>query len=161
MAKEAASHIDTLKACPLFKGFSESGMNLVARVMRKRLIPAGSPIFVQSMVSDAAFILCKGKVSLSIKPAQGNERIISEINPIEAFGELSLIIGGTRMMTATAGTDCEILEIPRRDFVKLQKQKPQACLKLMLNIIRQFASKTVACRDILTPLLLSQLPGDS
>ena len=161
MANDAVSNVSTLKVCPVFRGFSDSGYLMMAKIVRERNIPGSTPIFVQNMVAESMFIVKLGVVSLSIRDEAGKDHALEKLAPGDAFGELSLLIGGHRMVTATASTDCEILEIPRRDFSKLQKQKPQACLKLMINIVNQFGKKVAGCRDYLSPLLLSQLPAIS
>jgi len=157
MAADSTSYVPALKACSAFRGFSDAGYLMMAKISRERDIPEGTPIFVQSMVAESMFVLKLGVVNLSIKGADGKEHLLEKLAPGDAFGELSLLIGGHRMVTATAGTNCELLEIPRRDFARLQKQKPQACLKLMMNIVNQFGSKLAACHEYLTPLLLAQL----
>jgi CRP/FNR family transcriptional regulator, cyclic AMP receptor protein len=159
MANDAVSNVSTLKTCPVFRGFSDSGFLMMAKIARERKIQQGTPIFVQDMEAESMFIVQLGVVKLSIKSAEGKDHPLDKLAPGDAFGELSLIIGGHRLVTATAETNCEILEIPRRDFAKLQKQKPQACLKLMINIVNQFGSKLAACKDYLGPLLVSQLKG--
>jgi CRP-like cAMP-binding protein len=152
MSKQAA-----MKACPLFKGFSESGMAMMEKIARERKIPANTPIFVEDMVAESMFIVVMGVVRLSIRSADGQDQVLEKLAPGEAFGELSLLIGGHRMLTAAAETDCEVLEINRRDFAKLQKQKPQACLKLLMAVVNQFGKKVLACKDHLKPLILTQI----
>lgn len=151
------SNPEVLKACPLFKGFSEAGMLLMGKLARERNIPAGTPIFVENMVAESMFVLKNGVVSLSIKSPDGRDHPLEKLAPGDAFGELSLLIGGHRMVTASAETDCELLEIPRRDFAKLQKQKPQTCLKLMINIVKQFGKRIGAAGEQLKPLVLTQV----
>ncbi len=152
MSKQAA-----MKACPLFKGFSESGLAMMEKIARERKIPANTPIFVEDMVAESLFIVVLGVVRLSIRSADGRDQVLEKLAPGESFGELSLLIGGHRMVTATAETDCEVLEINRRDFAKLQKQKPQACLKLLISIVNQFGKRVFACKDHLKPLILTQI----
>jgi CRP-like cAMP-binding protein len=146
-----------MKSCSLFRGFSESGMAMMEKIARERKIPANTPIFVEDMVAESMFIVVLGVVRLSIRPADGQDQILEKLAPGEAFGELSLLIGGHRMVTATAETDCDVLEISRRDFAKLQKQRPQVCLKLMISIVNQFGQKVFACKDHLKPLILTQI----
>jgi CRP-like cAMP-binding protein len=148
---------EMLKACPLFRGFSDTGMLLMGKLARERSIPAGTPIFVENMVAESMFVVRSGVVRLSIKSPDGRDHPMETLAPGDAFGELSLLVGGHRMVTATAETDCELLEIPRRDFAKLQKQKPQTCLKLMINIVNQFGRKVATAGEHLKPLLLSQI----
>jgi len=151
------SHAEVLKACPLFKGFSETGLLLMGKLARPREIPAATPIFVENMVAESLFVLRSGAVQLSIKSPDGRDQPLDRLTPGDSFGELSLLIGGQRMLTATAEIDCELLEIPRRDFAKLQKQKPQTCLKLMINIVGAFGKRVGAAGEHLKPLLLSQI----
>ena len=146
-----------MKACPLFKGYSESGMAMMEKIARERKIPANTPIYVEDMVAESMFIVVLGVVRLSIRSADGQDQVLEKLVPGEAFGELSLLIGGHRMLTASAETDCDVLEITRRDFAKLQKQKPQACLKLLIAIVNQFGKKVLACKDHLKPMVLTQI----
>jgi len=152
MSKQVA-----MKVCPLFKGFSDSGMAMMEKITRERKIPANTPIFVEDMVAESMFIVVMGIVRLSIRSTEGQDKVLEVLAPGDAFGELSLLIGGHRMITATAETDCDVLEISRRDFAKLQKQKPQACLKLLMAIVNQFGKKILACKDHLKPLILTQI----
>ncbi len=155
--KVSMSDPGVLKSCALFSGFSETGLLVLSKITQQRSIPAGTPIFVENMVAESMFIIKQGEVSLSIKDEKGKDHALEIISGTEAFGELSLLIGGQRMVTATAVSDCELLEISRRDFAKLQKQKPQACLKLMIKIVANFGKKISNCREYLKPILLSQL----
>ena len=151
------SNASVLKSCSLFRGFSDAGLAMMEKIARERSIPAGSPIFVESMVGESLFVIKAGVVELSLKAVSGKDVKLDRLAPGETFGELGLLIGGHRMVTATAGTACELIEINRRDFAKLQKQKPQACLKLMLAIVDQVGKRLTASREHLRPLLLAQL----
>lgn len=151
------SNASALKSCSLFRGFSDAGLMMMEKIARERSIPAGSPIFVESMVGESLFVIKTGVVELSLKALSGKDVKLDKLAPGETFGELGLLIGGHRMVTATAGTPCVLLEINRRDFAKLQKQKPQACLKLMMAIVDQVGKRLAASREHLRPLLLTQL----
>jgi CRP-like cAMP-binding protein len=151
------SQMEALKACPLFRDFTDTGLLVISKLIRERNIQAGTPIFVENMVAESLFLVKSGVVGLSVQSNDGRQVTLQKLVPGDTFGELSLLIGGQRMVTATAKTDCGLLEIPRQDFARLQKQKPQACLKLMINIVRHFGDKLSAAREHIKPLILSQL----
>ncbi len=155
MASDNVETAALLKACSLFRGFTDPGLLVISRITVGKKIPAGTPIFVQNMVADAMYIIQVGVVELSLRSSQGKEAPLGRLTTGESFGELSLLVGGHRMVTATAVTDCELLEISRRQFANLQKQKPQACLKLILNIVRGFGERLNACRNQLIGVLVS------
>ncbi|RME26115.1 MAG: cyclic nucleotide-binding domain-containing protein [Deltaproteobacteria bacterium] len=157
MADDAVSRAEFLGGCELFRGFSETGLLIVSRICRQKSIPASTPIFVQNMVSDSLYIVKSGKVALSIKARSGAERICGYLSPAESFGELALLFEGRRQVTATAVEDCELVEITRRDFAALQKQKPQACLKLMMNIVNEFGKRLASAGGVLSSLLADKL----
>src|SRR5687767_8828973 len=123
-----------LKPNPLLKGFSDDGVKIIQSVVQPRQLEAGSPIFVEKMLGESAFLLVQGEIAL-LTSRGGVERVVGGLAAPEHFGEMSLLSPGPRRITARARTPVTLLEIHRRDFVNLQKQRPQACLKLMGNIV--------------------------
>jgi hypothetical protein len=57
-------------------------------------------------------------------------------------------------VSAVAATPCQVLELTQRDFVRLQPQKPQACLKLALAIGADVAARASESRELLRDLAL-------
>ena len=67
------------------------------------------------------------------------------------FGEMSLIDGDPRSATVTAGTDCLVMMLPRRRFLKLVESEPKVALAIMTTLSRrvrslQAASVSDVCR---------------
>jgi cAMP-binding proteins - catabolite gene activator and regulatory subunit of cAMP-dependent protein kinases len=151
--------IQALKSCPLFTGYPEPGLLMIAKIARNRPVTAQTPIVVENMVAESMYIVKNGIVQLSVRAMDGRDIVLEQLAPGEFFGEMSLLIGGHRMVTATAKTDCELIEIMRRDFIKLQNQKPQACFKLVISIINQFSKKLTGCREYLKTLMVAGFSG--
>jgi len=129
-----------LKDNPLLRGFTEDGVKIVQAAVTVRRLDAGSPIFVEKMLGESAFLLAQGEIALFVTRG-GQEREIGALMAPESFGELALLSPGPRRISARARTACVLLAIPRRDFLNLQKQRPQACLKLLSNIVERFGQK--------------------
>jgi CRP-like cAMP-binding protein len=142
-----------LKACTLFRGFTEAGVEMIASVALERRFPRGVPLFVENMVGDSLIILSDGQVKLSAKNKGGEEVPLGELGPGDYLGELSLIRQAQRMCTATAVIDANALEIRHADFQKLMAKKPQACMKLLLAIVSHFGQKVTDNRDNFRSLL--------
>ena len=70
----------------------------------------------------------------------------------EHFGELALLRGGRRAVTARARTSCRLVELRRDDFNQLLQNKPQACIKLMLAIFATVEKRLEAIRGDLVEL---------
>jgi CRP/FNR family cyclic AMP-dependent transcriptional regulator len=141
-----------LQQHPLFTGLTEDGIRILQTICVPRHIEVGSPIFVQRMHGESAFLLVAGEVMLSVEREHG-ERELGVLEAPDAFGELSLIQPSPRKVTATARTQVGVIEIARRDFINLQKQRPQACAKLLININERFGQRLQAVGPLLDKLV--------
>ncbi len=153
------SKTETLSRCSLFSGFTDVGLTIISSIAEEKKLRAGTPIFVEGMVGESLYILMSGDVSLLIRDEAGSEREVGRIAPFEAFGELALLGEGTRLASTKTKTDCVLLEIQRKDFNRLQKKKPQACLKLLMAIVHSFSQRLDDNRDAWKQVLLSASEG--
>lgn len=141
-----------LRNSPLFQGFTETGIGILSGICTPRTYPAGTPLFVEQMVSDSLLIVGEGRVALSTKTDKG-DLPLGELGPGDWLGELSLIATGQRMCTATAATPVAAFEIRQADFQKLVASKPQACMKLLMAICTHLGQKVIANREALRTLV--------
>lgn len=145
--------VDALRACALFRGFTDTGLQILAGIAHERLFPKGVPLFVENMVADALIILVDGKVKVSTKNSAGVDVSLGEVGGGDYLGELSLIQPGQRMCSATAATQVLAVELRHADFQRLMAQKPQACLKLLMSICSTFGQKVSDNREAFRALL--------
>jgi len=148
-----ASVAEALQTCPLFKGFTETGVQILAGIATERTFPRGSPLFVENMVADSLLVVSEGQVRLSSKNGAGEEVMLGELSNGDWLGELSLIQQGQRLCTAVATSPVVAIEIRLADFQRLLSQKPQACIKLLMSICSHFGQKVADNRDALKSLL--------
>jgi CRP-like cAMP-binding protein len=103
------------------------------------------------MVGESLFIVKSGTVRVTQRTPDG-EREIGVLGPGEHLGEMALLARTVRLVSAVAATPVEVLEITHRDFVRLQPQKPQACLKLAIAIGADLAGRVAELREQLRAL---------
>lgn len=142
-----------LKACPLFKDFTDVGIQIFAAIGVSRAFPKGTALFQESRPGESLFIISDGKVRLTAKSSGGEDVALGDVGGGEPLGELALIQKGERMCTATAITDVTAVEIRHADFQKLASQKPQACMKLLMGIVTHFGQKVRDNRDAMKSLV--------
>jgi CRP-like cAMP-binding protein len=140
-----------LKVNPLLRGFTDDGVKIIQAAVTPRQLEPGMPIYVERMMGEAAFLLAHGEVSVHVN-RNGQDKELGQLLAPDAFGELSLVQAGPRRVSTRARTPVLLLEITRRDFVALQKQRPQACLKLIMNITERFAQKSIEAAPYLERL---------
>jgi CRP/FNR family transcriptional regulator, cyclic AMP receptor protein len=78
------------------------------------LFPSKRRIFVQGDAADAVFYIQEGKVRLTVVSNSGKEAILGILNEGAFFGEGGLAGQPLRMGSATAMTDCELLQIDKK-----------------------------------------------
>lgn len=143
--------LETLQRSSLFKEFTETGLRIFASIAVEKTVPAGTPLFVEAMAGESLFILKSGTVRITQRVEQA-ERERAVLGPGEHLGALALLAKSTRLVSAVAATDCEVVELTQRDFARLQPEKPQACLKLALAIVADLAARVGENRDLVREL---------
>lgn len=145
--------VTALRDSPLFKGFTETGLNIIAGICAQRTYPQGTPLFVENMVADSLLVIADGRVALNTKGQKGEDLHLGELTVGDWLGELSLINTGQRMCSAIAVSPVVAYEIRQGDFQKLLGLKPQACIKLLMAVCSTFGQKVVDNKEALRTLL--------
>jgi CRP/FNR family cyclic AMP-dependent transcriptional regulator len=71
-------------------------------------------IFTQGDAADTVFYIQEGKVRLTVVSKVGKEATLGILNPRDFFGEGSLAGQPLRMGSASAMTDCELMQIDKK-----------------------------------------------
>lgn len=124
-----------LKAAPLFRGFTDTGLQIIASIAQMKTIPPGTPLFVEQMIGESLFVVADGKIRLAVRGPLGEEVVLCRVSGPASLGEAALLRPGPRQCSATAESMSTVIEITRRDVAALQRSKPQACLKLMMGVV--------------------------
>jgi CRP/FNR family transcriptional regulator, cyclic AMP receptor protein len=76
--------------------------------------PRKQTVFTQGDAADAIFYIQEGRVRLTVVSESGKEATLGILSEGEFFGEGSLAGQAVRMGSATAMTDCELLQIDKK-----------------------------------------------
>jgi CRP/FNR family cyclic AMP-dependent transcriptional regulator len=102
---------------PAKKTFEFDPKQLLATIGEGRKVvtfPKKRPIFAQGDAADSVFYIQVGKVRLTVVSKIGKEATLGILNEGDFFGEGSLAGQTLRMGSATAMTNCEILQIDKK-----------------------------------------------
>lgn len=147
---------ELLKRCVLFKDFTPIGIEILATIATPKIMLAGKPLFVEGSPAEALVIVVEGRIQIAMKSPDGRDMPIASLGAGEHLGEMALLAAGRHPMhlcSALAEVDSKILEITNSDFQAVMKEKPQACLKLLLAAVSEFARKSQEAREPLRHLL--------
>jgi CRP-like cAMP-binding protein len=125
----------------LFGKLSASEIDSLISYSRIERYPAGREIFAKGSPGQSLVAVLRGSIKISSLSNEGKEIVFNIISAGEIFGEIGFLDGEERSADATAMTDCELLVLNRRDFLRLLENRADLCM-IMLRILCQRLRQT-------------------
>ncbi len=88
-----------LKEIPLFSGLSDEKIDALTKVARRKTFPKNTVLCSEGDLSDSLYIICTGKVKVTMNSEEGKEVILSILGPGEYLGEMPLLDSEPRSAT--------------------------------------------------------------
>jgi CRP/FNR family transcriptional regulator, cyclic AMP receptor protein len=107
--------------------------------------PKGAVLFVESQAPRGIFVLCKGRVKLSICAVDGKTVIVRIAEPGEVLGLGACVSGKPYELTAETIDTCQVNFVKREDFLRFLKEHGDACFKVAQLLSDKYNS---ACREV-------------
>jgi hypothetical protein len=120
-----------LRDSSLFEGLSGEELYPVAEIAQPSFLAPGEVVIRQGDPGDALFVVARGTVHV-VK----GETKLRELGPGEVFGELALLDGAPRAATVVAGTEAQLLRIPRAEFEALLDESPELARGVIRTLIK-------------------------
>ena len=126
-------------------GDALTGVDILAGLepeVRQRVIAAAVPrtyrkgqlLFVENDPGESLIILRRGAVMVFRTAPTGERAVLSVMRPPETVGELSLLDGGARSLSAEAIEDCQALALSRAAFLDLVHSNPRILDAVMRSL---------------------------
>ena len=119
---------------PLFRQLSQSALEKMSGLMVKVSYKAGDTIFLEREPGDALYVVDSGRVRIWVRDGDSNEVTLSELEPGNFFGEMSVLDGGKRSANATAVADTTLDCLGREEFEGFLVENPQAAVEVIRGI---------------------------
>src|SRR3989442_12026857 len=119
---------------PLFRELSSDALEKISALMVKVTYKTGDTIFLEHEPGDALYVVDSGKVRIWVSDKDGNDVTLSELEPGNFFGEMSVLDGGRRSASATAVVDTALHCLRREDFEYFLAEHPQAALEVIRRV---------------------------
>jgi CRP/FNR family cyclic AMP-dependent transcriptional regulator len=81
-------------------------------------------IFSQGAPADSVLYIQKGKVKITVVSERGKEAVVAVLGPDEFCGEGCLAGQPRRMATASAMTECDIMQLRKADIIRVLHEEP-------------------------------------
>ena len=126
---------NTLMLKSIFGGADKESLSAMRSVARKITYPANTILTRQGEVEHTLYIVLKGRVAVSQKLENGQERLLGFVDPGKSFGEMSLIDDTPRMATCTTVVETTVLEVDEDVFDKVVMSNPSVAYSMLRRIL--------------------------
>ena len=145
-----------LRLEPTFCGLSVSALEMFDRIKFENAYPKDAVLFIEGQAPSGIFLLCKGKVKLSLCAGDGKTFIMKVAQAGDLLGVSAAISGKPYESTAETLEPSEVSFIKRDDFLRFLKANPDACFRVTEQLGRNYST---ACHEVRS-LGLSQSSGE-
>jgi len=107
--------------------------------------PKGAVLFVEGQAPRGIFVLCKGRVKLSISSSDGKTLILKIAEAGEVLGLSATVSGKPYELTAETIDPCQVNFVKREDFLRFLREHSDACFRVAEQLSEKYNS---ACHEI-------------
>ena len=125
-----------LKNIPLFSCLTDSELTAIEKIAVKKTFPKNTILLSEGDSTDALYVICEGKVKVTIDDNEGKELILSILGTGEYFGEMALLDDEPRSASVTTKETTQLLIISKNDFMGFFSSNPIA-LNLLKDLIKR------------------------
>ena len=135
---------DVLAGVEMFAGLEPEARQRVMAAAVPRTYRKGQLLFVEGDPGESLIILRRGSVLVFRTAPTGERAVLSVIRPPDVLGEVSLLDGSARSLSAEALEDCTALALSRGAFIELVHASPRmldAVMRSLGGLIRRLTEQ--------------------
>lgn len=118
---------EALAQVPLFSHLSKRSLRKIADLTEEVRYMQGASIVKEGRVGDSFFVILEGQA----KVVNSQGKVVNRLLPGDFFGEISLLDGGARTATVISETPLVMLQLKRKDFLRVLEEDPGVTVKLL------------------------------
>ncbi len=134
-----------LKSENFFCAMSVKAVKAFEAVKFTTAYPEGAVLFVEGQPPRGVFMLCKGRVKLSLTSSDGKALILKILNAGEVLGLNAAVSGRSYEVTAETLEPCQVNFVKREDFLRFLSGQSEASIRAAQQLSRNYHA---ACEQI-------------
>src|SRR6201987_2140735 len=134
-----------MRAERLFCDLPTSALQAFENIKYATAYPKGAVLFVEGQAPRGIFVLCKGRVKLSICATDGKTLIVKIAEPGEVLGLSASVSGKPYELTAETIDPCQANFVKREDFLRFLRDHSDACFKVAEQLSEKYNN---ACHEV-------------
>jgi len=134
-----------LRAGRIFCDLNTTALQILERIKYVTVYPEGAVLFIEGQAPRGIFVLCKGRVKLSLSAGDGKTIILKIVEPGEVLGLSATVSGKPYELAAETIEPCQISFVKREDLLHFLKENHDACFKVVVQLSVKYND---ACHDL-------------
>ncbi len=134
MSSEKIDIPGLLSRMPLFSALSRADLAHMAAATRERRLQKGERLFQRGEQPKGFFLVVWGQVKLAFTSAQGNEKVVEILGPLQSFGEAVMFLDQPYPVLGEALADTLVLHIGAQAVFGQIEQDPRFARKLLAGM---------------------------
>jgi serine phosphatase RsbU (regulator of sigma subunit) len=119
----------------VFRGLDEAGLEELRRVAELHTYPEQTTLIKQGDKGNTLYVIIEGRVAVTQRLEDGQERLLGIRGPREFFGELALLDETPRMASCVTLTPTKVLEVTEETFDKVLESSPAVAYAIMRHVV--------------------------
>jgi CRP/FNR family cyclic AMP-dependent transcriptional regulator len=145
-----------LRSEGFFCQFSKRVLQVFDSIKYITAYPGGAVLFVEEEPPRAVFVLCQGRVKLSMSSSEGKTVTLRTAQPGEVLGLHAVVSGKPYEVTAETLGPCQVNFVRREDFLQFLREHPEASIHAARELSSSYQS---ACEQIRSLALTHSASG--
>ena len=128
-----------------FRDLSTAALKAFEAIKYASAYPPGTVLFMEGQVPRGVFVLCQGRVKLSLCSADGKTLILKIAAPGEVLGLSATVSGKPYEVTAETIDPCQISSVKREDFLHFLSHHSDFCFRVAEQLSDTY---NTACHEV-------------
>ncbi|MGW8319838.1 MAG: PP2C family protein-serine/threonine phosphatase [Candidatus Promineifilaceae bacterium] len=133
----------------IFRGLDDKSLDILRELAQMRTYPPQTYLCHQGEIEHTFYVIVEGRVAITQRLEDGQERLLSIRGPRDYFGELGLLDDTPRMADCVTITAVTVLEVTEEVFQRVLANSPPVAYALMRHVVEMLrATDRLAIADL-------------
>lgn len=123
--------LEAVRAAPLFRRMPDATMDALLAGASVMAVPRFGTLFFQDEMADRFFLLLSGSVKLSRLSADGDEAVVSLVEPGQIFAEADMFASARYPLSAEAVEPTRVLVFTAEAFFRRMRADPEVAFRVV------------------------------
>lgn len=127
----------TVRAIPMFSNLSDEELQTLRSGLSIRTVSKGETLLTEGEDGGRLYMLLAGQVQVLVNHGSGAETLLDVLEPVEVFGEMSLLTQEAASATVVATEYCHLLTLDGDTLEQILVSNPTVCVSLLRNAFQR------------------------